>query len=70
MSDRCVVEDPRKPCPHAPGSPGKVAVLRARARLRVPLFLPLDATAYRRPRARTFAAGVLGWANRPSTRPS
>jgi hypothetical protein len=53
MTERCVVEDPRKPCPYLPGSSGKVAVLRARARLRIPLFLPLDATADRRPRTGT-----------------
>src|SRR5262249_31381184 len=36
--------DPRAPTPHHPGSPGKLRVLRARARAELPLFLEvLDA---------------------------
>jgi hypothetical protein len=35
--------DPRAPTPHPPGSPGKLAVLVARAAAHLPLWHPLDA---------------------------
>lgn len=35
--------DPRRPTQAAPGSPAKLAIMAARAALRLPLFLPGDA---------------------------
>ncbi len=40
--------NPREPCPHPPGSAGKVAWLEARAALRLPLFVVGDAGSYAR----------------------